>query len=159
MPFALTMLLRMDDSAHCLHGKERAMTESRLQDISRQLTRSQKATGTWLVWVDARRPTLFGSDLMDRVSVMGHHLEWMAMAPANVRPEPAVIRRAVAGLINDLHRIPVERRNPRTQLPLTHAARALVLLSQAAESPLKARSHQSIPPAKGGKATGFVNRH
>jgi len=106
VPYALVVLLRVNDMHPILSLRVRDKTLRWLADLSRVLEESQRSTGGWdLAWpLLAKIDEAFRDPCLDRITMTGHHLEWIALAPASVRP------------------------SAKTLLPCSHAARALCLL-------------------------------
>ena len=72
---------------------------------------------------------LWGDDALDRIAITGHHLEWMALTPKDLRPSESLLKRAVLSLRKDVESLPpLQSRSFKSLLPVSHAARALALL-------------------------------
>jgi len=129
--YALAVMLRVGDIYPILSPSARDRAHRWLADLSRVLEDSQRSTGGWdLNWPAVTKVDyVYGDPCLDRITVTGHNLEWIAMAPASVRPGRETIRRAVIALLRDVEALP-ELGGPRsfkTLLPCSHAARALCL--------------------------------
>lgn len=99
--------------------------------VAALLARSELPDGGWnAAWAGgAAAPFLWGNPLMDGITVTGHHLEWIALSPTVARPEPAIVRRAVAALERQVAALPpLKGRLFKLILPCSHAARALCML-------------------------------
>lgn len=78
-------------------------------------------------WGDAPPPDDRDSPLQRRLRTTGHQLEWMALAPAGLRPSDAALSRAANYLAGQLAEMPLSH----SQVfypPLTHSVRSLLLL-------------------------------
>lgn len=148
--FALVNLFRADEQMPILSQRIRRGVESRLRECTLLLEENELADGGWNHrWsaadrADAEPKNVYGGRF-DRIAVTGHHLEWIALAPAEVRPSIPVLRRAVHALVADIHGCSEpERANFKNFWPLSHAARALTLLKDAAPTEfLQIRAAQS----------------
>lgn len=132
VPYAIVCLLRADDQHKILDQKVRARATEWLRRLLLQLEKSCAEHGGWdREWAaGASQRFMWGDDLLDRITVTGHHLEWIAMLPADVEVDEEVVRRAVRGLRADIESLPpISRRSFKTILPVSHAARALALLT------------------------------
>jgi hypothetical protein len=132
VPYAMTVILRVDDLSPILSPQTRKKMLRWIRDLSRKLEESQRPSGGWdFSW--PRTSTvgvMYGDPCLDRITITGHHLEWIAMAPDSVRPALPVITRAVAALLRDISDLP-DLGGPRlfkSLLPCSHAARSLCLM-------------------------------
>ena len=134
VPYALMTILRVDQEFNILSSSARQQTLRWFADLSGILERSQRAEGGWdSSWAGAtRESSLYGDPGLDRITVTGHHLEWIALAPATVRPRLNTIKSAVRALVQEVEVLP-DMGGPRlfkALLPCSHAARALCLFRQ-----------------------------
>lgn len=130
-PYALINILRCDEQYPILSAESRTAALAWLARLSKLLERSERPEGGWdASWAGTEHSRAgFGDDLLDRITVIGHHLEWIALAPSSVRPERDVVQRAVIALRTDVEAMPMRARSFwKSVLPLSHAARALCLL-------------------------------
>ncbi len=103
-----------------------------LREISARLERSQEPSGAWSVdWPMSG----IGRQLVEsegaagaRLRVTGHHLEWIAIAPASVCPADDAVLRAIRFLQETLAELPGDSYHHH-YTALTHAGRALLILS------------------------------
>jgi hypothetical protein len=132
VPFALAILWAANEQVHLLSEETREQIEVRLRQFSTDLAQSQGAGGWWdRKWTKERAYIQRNEpELEEWVRNTGHHLEWMAFVPPDLRPPEECISRAVRFLI------PVLKRPKIGGLPggenfnsCSHAARALLLLS------------------------------
>ncbi len=153
VPYALINLLR----AHSLHpvlADETARNaEERLKEISRLLETHQASTGAWFDnWHLSDRPKKGKDPGLQIIAAVGHHLEWIALAPETLRPEPTCIQRAARLLASMVPQHSLET-VASTYPPFSHAARALALLEEAdpAEvirtAPVAGREQKDVTPS------------
>jgi hypothetical protein len=128
VPYALVILWRAGEEAGVLSAAMRQRLWERMQYFSRRLVQTQRAAGWWdASWAG---PISGGQDLEELVTCPGHHLEWLALAPAEVCPPLEVVRRAAQQLFAFLREPDVRVLSAAKQYaPTSHAARALVLWS------------------------------
>jgi len=136
LPYAIVTLLRADMDVPVLSEQSRLMGHRWLRDCSSLLDRSKLHSGGWnWTWSGtATAPSVYGTSLdliVDRIAVTGHHLEWLALAPASARPPTPTIEMAVSALASDLASVPNDQSQLgfKLALPLSHAARAVSLLA------------------------------
>lgn len=130
-PYALVNILRADEQYPILSAQARSEALDWLRRLSQLLERSERSQGGWdLSWPGTESSDrIWGDEVFDRITVVGHHLEWIALAPLSVRPMDEVVQRAVSALVTDIKTVPNRgRRSYKSQLPCSHAARALCLL-------------------------------
>lgn len=129
VPYALVCLLRVDDQHAILDASSREEIRKYLRRISTFLVESQGHDGLWRVGISGERPessTTFES-LFLAVTSTGHHLEWIALAPRELRPPQKSVAKAAKGILRRVNFIIPEMRSE-LYCPLTHVARALCLL-------------------------------
>jgi hypothetical protein len=131
VPLSVVTILRVDDQYELVSRRVRKRALRRLEELSHLLEGTQRADGGW----DKSWPAthtierVFDDPVLDRITVTGHHLEWIALAPESVRPSKKTVARAVAALAEDIDALPSMRiRSFKTLLPCSHGARALCLL-------------------------------
>lgn len=131
---ALTVLLRADETNHLLSERNRRRIRQHLSAVIARLTASQSAEGFWTKdWASGeatRRLPRAGSNtttpLAERILATGHHLEWLALAPADLLPPREVIVRAGQWLARAM--LEVDDTTLQVEFgPFSHAARALCL--------------------------------
>ncbi len=131
VPYAVASILCVAAQYPLLSPSVRKRSVRWLSELSQHLDRSQRAEGGWDEnWAGTdTTPRLFGNPVLDRITVTGHHLEWIALTPSAARPSRATVQRAASACVADIERLPpVPRRSFKTILPCSHAARALCLL-------------------------------
>jgi len=127
--YALTCLFRISESHGILSGKSRDRIAARLREVSAILERSRLSGGYWPArWEPGIK--VAGDDPLFCLPSTGHHLEWIALAPPDLRPSVRVVEDAIAGICRFLE---PERltRGDRSELylDLSHLARSLCLLA------------------------------
>ena len=131
-PYALTILLRVNELYPIISKGTKRKIETRLKEISAALERAESENGRW----DNKWPMngasihMYEDETMDRINVMGHHLEWIALVPVSLRPSKETIIKIVTLLHHSVNDLPPMSRRSRTfksLLPCSHAARALCL--------------------------------
>lgn len=132
VPYAIASILNVDRQYPLLTVPVRQRGTLWLTDLGAKLERTQTAGGGWdYAWAEQQQPVrqLWHDSVLDQITITGHHLEWMAIAPPHVRPAPRTIALAVNALTRDIDRLPpVEGREFKTLLPCSHAAKALCQL-------------------------------
>lgn len=132
VPIAVACLLAADRQYDILGVESEASGHEYLQRVSIFLNQHQSVLGGWSNWVSENPggDLLGGGTSVQHLSVTGHHLEWVAISDPHDCPSRETILRAANSLLEDIDLI--EARDDRTfkpQLPATHAARALLILS------------------------------
>lgn len=130
VPYALMFIYRADRQDPFLSDPTRQSLSNWFLRLKARLQLSELPNGGWdKSWLSVpEMPTVAGNEVIDRITITGHHLEWMTFAPAELRPELNSIRRAVKTLVGDIESLGWPR-SFKTQLPCTHAARALCRMS------------------------------
>ncbi|MDA7980831.1 MAG: hypothetical protein MPJ50_18915 [Pirellulales bacterium] len=133
LPYAITVILRVNAQERIISETAQRDLESRLSNFTRILTRSQRDDGAWDPdWSGVSREpegVMPATEELDRITCTGHHLEWFALAPPHLRPDDAVVRKAIGALDKLLINLPPKTEQSfKDMLPSSHAARALCLL-------------------------------
>lgn len=126
--YALVVLLRVDEQVRILAPDTRGSILELLSGTSGVLASTQNPKGFWQAnWVEDSSATEEEVDALEgRLRVTTHVLEWWALAPARVLPEPEVVERAVkwvVSVVEDLDEAQVHEH----YTTLSHAGRALKL--------------------------------
>jgi hypothetical protein len=126
------MALRIDEDESFLSTPASIAIRAAMADASACLERSQQPDGAWsLDWAltggQSRNESLI-NEAIGRVRVTGHHLEWIAVAPVELRPSAKAVRQAIQFLLTTLSSQSPEYYYD-NYAPVSHAVRALVLLS------------------------------
>jgi hypothetical protein len=127
--FALVVLLRVDDQQRILSAGMRTRVLSHLQEATRRLVRFQSQDGYWdRNWEGSEWEQRWNEQppRSRRILATGHALEWWAMAPPDVLPEPKVIERAGHWLSKTILDM-TDSQIGAGYTFLTHAGRALCL--------------------------------
>jgi hypothetical protein len=128
--YSLVCLLRISELYPILSQDVTRRVEDFVRQTSILIEDSREQDGAWRRnWGPNVTASLTNAaeDFAACLIVTGHHLEWIALAPPHLRPEPQAIRRAVAAILERVQRFsPYERYD--MFLPLSHLARALCLM-------------------------------
>ncbi len=141
LPYAITMVLRVNQQERIISEQTERDLIHQLKEFSRVLTRSQQENGTWdYDWsgIAMPRPDIYVSESqrVDLITCTGHHLEWIALASPEWRPDDEVVRKAIDGLAELVLNLPTKKEQSfKDMLPSSHAARALCLLRNQAPFP------------------------
>lgn len=129
---ALVVLYQVDELSPALPPHVRHRMLRYMQQVSDRLVQSQSVEGFWTRgWSEAQskahspRSQVVAS-ARDKLLVTGHHLEWLALAPAEVQPPRETIVRAGQWLARTLLELD-EAALLKAYGPYSHAARALCL--------------------------------
>jgi hypothetical protein len=131
VPYAIAVVLRVDDVEKILSPTTRQSAEERLVEFKQRLELTQRSDGAWdASWSgNLNRRDLYPDDLIDAITATGHHLEWIALVPSQLRISNDRIECSVDALSllvqNLMQRQPMSFKD---SLPCIHAARALCLL-------------------------------
>jgi hypothetical protein len=132
--YALCHLLRVDDEHEILSPPLRDRIRGRLRAVSEKLAANQSRDGAWgSQWhlPPTGKPQVVDKSpraVQNALRVTGHHAEWLALAPQDTRPAAASLRAAMRYLTETLRTLP-DQDFVEAYSPLSHAARALCLLS------------------------------
>ncbi|WP_197444091.1 hypothetical protein [Maioricimonas rarisocia] len=126
-PYSVVVILRVDEEHGLLSPAMRKRAEDWLRTLCDRLEARQSESGAWGAdWGETGM--MWRDEVLDRITVTGHHLEWIALAPKHLRPSREAIARAVVSLRSDVEALqPLPYRSFKTLLPVSHAARALAL--------------------------------
>ncbi|HBE71870.1 MAG TPA: hypothetical protein DDW52_27325 [Planctomycetaceae bacterium] len=128
IPYALMIMLRANETAGFLSKEVSKDISERFRRWVWELERSQLPRGGWSRNWTSYSPVVsfYGDEVIDRITATGHHLEWISIAPASLRPSNSVVRSAVKALIQDIDALPdLGARSFKSMWPCTHAANAL----------------------------------
>lgn len=144
VPQALMVLWRVDQQESILDPSTRQDLAAYFEEVSDALVRFQEPEGYWpTTWIEggAEPPVDLAPD--DRtargekirfLTSTSHHLEWIALAPPELRPPDDAVERATVFLAKYL-RIASVPRFSYNYLPITHGVRALCLMEN--KSPME----------------------
>lgn len=134
--YALAYLLRLDEHRQVLRPAVRREIYKQLRRASETLALTQRADGGWdsQCWVT---PTTLGApvafvDPTRAILVTGHHLEWMAIASPDARPNDAVIERAVRFILSSCRALDGQQM-VKDYCAFSHGLRAIGLLCGSTE--------------------------
>ena len=126
---ALVCLYRVDQKRPILTPEIRDAIPNYLKEAALLVTSARTGTGYWGgAWAPgSERPLTRQENERFAVASTGHHLEWMAIAPPELRPDRKTIGLAVSGILGVVEEMtPYDRSEE--YLDLTHLGRALSLM-------------------------------
>ena len=159
VPYAVAMILRADGQHPVLSTRVRQLAFSWLRRVSETLEKNQLPDGGWeRDWGNTGQERLAYNDpALSRITLIGHHLEWMAFVPSEYRLPNKAIAKAVIRVEKEIDELPpLPYRSFKALLPCSHVARALCCCKgvDPFESFLLSRK-AALPPKK---ASGVSNR-
>ena len=85
-PYALVTILRIDEDYHILSDNLRENVKIWLTKLARILETRYSESGGWdRTWAEKDRLNyVMGDTLLDRITITGHHLEWIAACPQGI---------------------------------------------------------------------------
>lgn len=123
--YALTLLLRRDDSDRIFSPECRTRVRERIVQWREGAIAAQSADGSWSVhWADGRPPPKFADTAELRLIVTGHVLEWAEYLPVDLQFPRSTIHAAAQWLVRELARR-ADAKEPAPICPWTHAVCAL----------------------------------
>jgi hypothetical protein len=128
--YALTCLWRIGEQHPILSAQVRDRIARYLRDVSLMVVAARLPAGHWGAHWATGRPAKAGAaeaDMVGALACTGHHLEWIALAPPDLRPPREQVRRAVRCVLRVAAGYNTYMRSE-YYLDLTHLARALCLL-------------------------------
>ncbi|MEM6484222.1 MAG: hypothetical protein AAF662_04475 [Pseudomonadota bacterium] len=131
VPYAVALTLYKNSVEPTISDDIAVKCANYLSAVSRVLERTQLSSGGWDEnWPGSSVASgLYGGNALDMLNITGHHLEWITLAPREVRPHPSVINDAILAVGEYLRELPPhEDRSFKTLLPVSYAARALCSL-------------------------------
>jgi hypothetical protein len=127
--YSLMLMIRLDDEFDILSDDVRADVYAHLENVRDLLTASQWKDGRWPSnWADGAQAEAEPIDeaLTKQVIATGHHLEWLALAPCELHPPDAQIRKAVRWVVETTTRQTAEEIVPHYTF-YSHVGGALAL--------------------------------
>lgn len=134
VPFSLCGLLTTGRQDRVVSDKVIQVIESRLRMTSDRLEKTQLTDGAWNTdWAEDStetsndRPFTWGGGEIDKISMTGHHLEWMAICPPELRPSTYTIMKSMRYLAQSIQvqgYLAIQD-DWHLFLPLSHAVKAL----------------------------------
>ena len=135
VPYSVNLILRVDEQYRILSPEVRRRGKEWLDHLSRRLEMLEISGGGWdKSWgLEQQIGRIYGDEVLDKITVTGHHLEWIALASTDVIiPAKEVLRRAVLALRRDVEALPLlSHRSFKSLLPVSHGALALALMRRA----------------------------
>jgi hypothetical protein len=132
VPYTVVTILRIDAEQYpILSPKMREHTKRWLGNVIRILEKNQLPDGSWeRDWgKTGQKSFLYGDKTLDVITILGHHLEWMALSLEEWRPSKYCIKKSVDALSEQIDQLPELRyRSFKTLLPCSHAAKAMCLI-------------------------------
>ena len=131
VPIAVSVLLAADRQYDVLCNKAEALGHQYLRNVSLLLQRNEHSSRGWTDWEGTSECQFPGSvSHLEHLTVTGHHLEWISISDPRDCPNRQIIERAIKSLQGDIEALTATiARSFKPQLPATHAARALLILS------------------------------
>ncbi len=130
---ALVVLLRVDEQVPILSDSGRMRIIDYLQDVTRRFVENQNSEGYFeRRWPGSewdgpqRKPEKKSDQLVDRLLVTGHVMEWWSLAPPDVQPPREVVVKAGQWLCQTIEGLS-DRQVKSHYTFLSHAGRALAL--------------------------------
>jgi hypothetical protein len=132
VPYTVVTILRIDAEQYpILSPKTREHTKRWLGNVVRILERNQLPDGSWeRDWgKTGQKSFLYGDKTLDVITILGHHLEWIALSLEEWRPSKDCIKKAVVAVSEQIDQLPELRyRSFKTLLPCSHVAKAMCLI-------------------------------
>lgn len=131
---AIAQMLAVDKLHPLLSDSSISQIEGHLRECTLCLEANELPSGGWGdAWSGVAGPLPDGEQVWSPrftvISSTGHHLEWIAIAPAELRPATPIVRRAIQALVREVAGMSEsDRSNFKHFLPVSHAARALCQL-------------------------------
>lgn len=132
VPYALCCILNANRCFEIIRSATQSAIEAFLRDLSTKLEARQSNDGVWpgSLLADSRSENAPSAD--EVLTINGHHLEWLSIAPYELRPCPESIVTAIRACDRILTRLSFTD-SPRVYCPITHYARGLGLLCREGE--------------------------
>lgn len=137
VPYCVIAVLRVNEVEPFLDRKTVRRAEQYLKRVANLLEKCQNEDGSWPSrWASGVLPDpaeadsrlkFWQSEAARSMYTTAHHLEWVALAPAHLRPSRRAITTAASYFCREMQRLPIETLMY-NYLPLSHGARALCLM-------------------------------
>ncbi|MDR0608499.1 MAG: hypothetical protein LBG58_00125 [Planctomycetaceae bacterium] len=132
VPYTVVTILRIDSEySPILSPKTRQQAEQWIKNVAKIIETNQLPDGTWeRDWGKTeQKGFLYGDKTLDAITLLGHHLEWIAIANEAWRPSKDCVNKAVIAVSEQIGSLPELRyRSFKTVLPCSHAAKAMCLM-------------------------------
>ncbi|GHT18184.1 hypothetical protein FACS1894189_5690 [Planctomycetales bacterium] len=151
VPYTVVMLLRVNEQYPIIETKTRQRAEAWIKHVIDVLVQNQLPDGTWdRDWgKTGEKGMLYNDIILDKITVIGHHLEWIALLPESFDVPKEMIQKAIVAVTEQIEQLPpVAKRSFKTVLPCSHAAKALALLMRQESFEVWQRLNQSKPDMK-----------
>jgi hypothetical protein len=129
--FVLSLMMRVNEQYPIISQESVHAIEQYVSAACQLLQSNQHSTGgwttSWQVPLTSRPSSTSAREMGGNLLVTGHHLEWIAIAPGDIRPRTAAIQRAVRWCMDELT-IDSADALPKDVCARTHAVRAILLL-------------------------------
>ncbi len=133
-PYTVVTLLRIDKEHFPILSQETSKRANQwLKNVSAKLEINQQADGSWpRDWGSTgQNGGIYNDIVLDRITLLGHHLEWIALSPSENRPAEACIRKAINASITRITQLQSRpQKSFKTLFPCSHLALAFCLLKQ-----------------------------
>ncbi|MDR3108753.1 MAG: hypothetical protein LBU65_03575, partial [Planctomycetaceae bacterium] len=129
VPYTVVMLLRVNEQYPIMETKTRQRAETWVRKVIDILVQNQLPDGSWeRDWGSTgQKGMLYGDEHLDKITLIGHHLEWLALLPASFDVPKETVQKAIVAVTEQIGQLPpVEKRSFKTVLPCSHAAKAMV---------------------------------
>jgi hypothetical protein len=129
VPYSLTCLYRIHEQHPILSGPTRDRIARYLKAVSLMVVAARQGAGHWSArWAPGvKAEPNPAAEIFTGVVSTGHHLEWIALAPPDLRPPRDSIGRAVRSVLGLVKTFTTYNRSL-AYLELSHLGRALCLL-------------------------------
>jgi len=131
VPYALVCLYRIDQEHRILSDSAREKVEEHFRSRSRGLELKQNSDGMFFqdndpLWSGKQDPHEDRSKWLstNELTVLSHHLDWIALAPEGLRPKRETVQRAVEAMLRGLEPWTMYVRSA-DYAPLSHAGSSL----------------------------------
>ncbi|MDR1383405.1 MAG: hypothetical protein LBJ67_06115 [Planctomycetaceae bacterium] len=109
VPYTVVTILRIDkEHSTILSEKIRRRAEQWIKNVAKILETNQLPDGTWeRDWgKTGQNGFLYGDKTLDIITLLGHHLEWIAIANEEWRPSRDCVKRAVVAVSEQIEQLP-----------------------------------------------------
>ena len=136
--YSLCVAYRIDGANAILSPTTRTAIEQHFVRVNAELRATQTPRGSWPKrWAETvedaaieSRPNMpsFRQPGFQELSSTSHHLDWIAIAPENLRPKPEAIQRAANYLVDEVLSLPSDK-SAFFYIQITHGLRGVCVLS------------------------------
>ncbi|GHT37137.1 hypothetical protein FACS189427_09730 [Planctomycetales bacterium] len=151
IPYTVVILLRVNEQYQILSNSTVQAAEIYLNKLTSVLESNQLPDGSWeRDWgKTGEKGVLYNDLVLDKITILGHHLEWIALLPESFDVPKETIQKAIVAVTEQIDQLPpLEKRSFKTILPCSHAAKALTLLMRQESFEVWQRLNQSKPDMK-----------